>query len=112
MQYLLGTQPQYTARDRANLWTRYSFRGENVKGLWVGGGFNYTGTKAEISNNPWLYLPSQIVFDAVVGYDWKAAGHNWSGKLTWKNVTDEDEIQTVRERGQPSRVIAEIGVKF
>lgn len=112
VKYLLGTAPQYTARDRANLWTRYSFRNDSVKGLWVAGGFNYTGEKAEISNNPWLYLPAQTVFDAVVGYDWKAAKRNWSAKLSWKNLTDEDEIQTVRERGQPSRLIAEIAVKF
>ena len=112
MKYLLGTSPQYTATDRANLWTRYSFRNEGAKGLWVAGGFNYTGEKAEISNNPWLYLPAQTVFDAVIGYDWKTGDRNWSAKLTWKNLTDEDEIQTVRERGQPSRVIAELGVRF
>ena len=112
VQYLLGTAPQYTATDRANLWTRYSFRGAGVKGLWMAGGFNYTGKKAEISNNPWLYLPAQTVFDAVIGYDWKTGDRKWSAKLTWKNFTDEDEIQTVRERGQPSRLIAEIGVRF
>jgi len=110
--YLLGTAPQYTARDRANLWTRYNFRGDTLKGLWIGGGFNYTGRKAEISNNPWLHLPAQTVFDAVVGYDWKSGGRNWSAKLTWKNLTDVDEIQTVRERGEPSRLIADIGVRF
>lgn len=112
VQYLLGTAPQYTARDRANLWTRYSFQGKESKGFWVGAGFNYTGKKAEISNNPWLYLPAQTVFDAVVGYDWKTAGNRWSAKLTWKNITDEDEVQTVRERGQPSRIIADVTVRF
>jgi iron complex outermembrane receptor protein len=112
VQYLLGTSPQYTATDRANVWTRYSFRNEGVKGLWLAGGFNYTGEKAEISNNPWLYLPAQTVFDVVVGYDWKTGDRNWGAKLTWKNLTDEDEIQTVRERGQPSRLIAELSVKF
>jgi iron complex outermembrane receptor protein len=112
VQYLLGTAPQYTARDRANLWTRYSFQGGDTLGFWVGAGFNYTGKKAEISNNPWLYLPAQTVFDAVVGYDWKTAGNRWSAKLTWKNLTDEDELQTVRERGQPARMIADITVRF
>jgi len=112
VQYLLGSAPQYTARDRANLWTRYSFKNDTVKGLWIAGGFNYTGKKAEISNNPWLFLPEQTVFDAVVGYDWKTAGRNWSAKLTVKNLTDEDEIQTVRERGQERRFIAELGVRF
>jgi len=112
VKYLLGTAPQYTARDRANLWTRYSFQGNGAQGFWVGGGFNYTGKKAEISNNPWLYLPAQTVFDAVVGYDWKTGANKWSAKLTWKNITDEDEIQTVRERGQPSRLIADVTVRF
>ncbi len=112
VKYLLGTAPQYTARDRANLWTRYSFQDQSARGFWVGGGFNYTGKKAEISNNPWLYLPAQTVYDAVVGYDWRTGINKWSAKLTWKNVTDVDEIQTVRERGQPSRFIAEVGVHF
>lgn len=112
VQYLLGTAPQYTARDRANLWTRYSFQGNDAVGLWVGGGFQFTGKKAEISNNPWLYLPAQTVFDAVVGYDWKTPNNRWSAKLTWKNITDEDEVQTVRERGQPSRLIADVTVRF
>jgi iron complex outermembrane receptor protein len=112
VKYLLGTAPQYTARDRANLWTRYSFQGKSAEGFWVGGGFNYTGKKAEISNNPWLFLPAQTVFDAVVGYDWKTGSNKWSAKLTWKNLTDEDEVQTVRERGQPSRIIADLTVRF
>jgi len=110
--YLKDTRPQYSARDRVNLWTRYSFTDDTLNGLWVGAGFNYTGMKAEISNNPWLYLPNQTVFDAVVGYNWKAGSRNWTAKLLWKNVTDVDEIQTVRDRGQPSRLIADITLRF
>lgn len=110
--YLKGTRPQYSARDRVNLWTRYTFQNDAVRGFWIGGGFNYTGKKAEISNNPWLYLPNQTVFDAVVGYDWKAGSRNWSAKLLWKNFTDEDETQTVRDRGQPSRLIADVTLRF
>jgi len=110
--YLKGTRPQYSARDRVNLWTRYSFKDDRVKGLWIGAGFNYTGMKAEISNNPWLYLPNQTVFDAVVGYDWKTGDRKWTAKILWKNVTDVDEIQTVRDRGQPSRLIADVTLRF
>ena len=110
--YLKGTRPQYSARDRVNLWTRYSFNGEALKGAWIGGGFNYTGKKAEISNNPWLYLPNQTVFDAAVGYDWKTGGRAWSAKLLLKNAGDEDESQTVRDRGSPRRLIADVSVRF
>ncbi len=95
-----------------NLWTRYSFQNAGNQGFWVSGGFNNTGKKAEISDNPWLYLPAQTVFDAVVGYDWKTGSNRWSAKLTWKIITDEDEVQTVRERGQPSRLIADVTVRF
>lgn len=110
--YLKDTRPQYSARDRVNLWTRYSFNQDRLKGLWIGAGFNYTGVKAEISNNPWLYLPNQTIFDAAIGYDWKTGNRQWSAKLLLKNLTDEDEIQTVRDRGQPKRLIADVTVRF
>ncbi|HEY0944716.1 MAG TPA: TonB-dependent receptor [Opitutaceae bacterium] len=110
--YLVGTQPESTARDRASLWTRYSFKGEALKGWWIGGGFSYTGKKAEISNNPWLFLPDQCLVDLTVGRDFKVAGANWSTSLAWKNLTDEDEIPSVRSRGLPSRLIVSVGTKF
>ncbi len=110
--YLVGTQPESTARDRYSLWTRYSFTGETLKGFWIGGGFSYTGKKAEISNNPYLFLPNQLIADLTIGYDFKANGADWSTSLAWKNFTDEDEIPSVRSRGLPSRLIFTAGVKF
>lgn len=110
--YLKGTQPESTARDRVNLWTRYSFKDAAFKGWWIGGGFSYTGKKAEISNNPWLFFPNQAVADLTVGYDFKAAGADWKASLAWKNVTDEDEIPSVRGRGLPSRVVLSLGARF
>jgi len=41
-----------------NLWTRYSFSDDQTKGLWIGGGFNNTGVKAEISKQT-LPLPAE-----------------------------------------------------
>jgi len=110
--YLIGTPPEYAARDRANFWTRYSFRNGGLKGAWIGGGLNYTGRKAAISNNPFLYMPSQTVFDAVVGYDWKTSGRDWSAKVTWKNVTDAENDPTIRLRGEPSRFIGSVTVRY
>lgn len=110
--YLVGTQPESTARDRVNLWTRYSFTGDALKGWWVGAGFAYTGKKAEISNNPYLFLPNQLIADLTLGYDFKARGAQWNTSLAWKNFTDEDEIPSVRSRGLPSRLVFSAGVKF
>ncbi len=110
--YLVGTQPESTARDRYNLWTRYSFPATALKGWWIGAGFSYTGKKAEISNNPYLFLPNQLIADVTLGYDFKANGANWNTSLAWKNFTDEDEIPSVRSRGLPSRLIFSLGLKF
>ena len=110
--YLVGTQPESTVRDRVNLWTRYSFQGKTLKGWWVGGGFSYTGKKAEISNNPWLFLPDQTLADLTVGYDFKAVGVDWKAALAWKNFTDDDEIPSVRSRGLPSRWMFSLGARF
>jgi len=110
--YLVGTQPESTVRDRVNLWTRYSFQGKTLKGWWVGGGFSYTGKKAEISNNPWLFLPDQTLADLTVGYDFKAVGAEWKAALAWKNFTDEDEIPSVRGRGLPARWMFSLGARF
>ncbi len=110
--YLVGTQPESTARDRYNLWTRYSFPATALKGWWIGAGFSYTGKKAEISNNPYLFLPNQLIADVTLGYDFKANGANWNTSLAWKNFTDEDEIPSVRSRGLPSRLIFSLDVKF
>ncbi len=110
--YLLGTQPESSARDRVNLWTRYSFKHAPLQGWWIGGGFSYTGKKAEISNNPWLFLPNQTVADLTVGYDFEAADADWSASLAWKNFTDEDDVPSVRTRGQPSRLVFSLGAKF
>lgn len=110
--YLKDTQPESTARDRVNLWTRYTFSGEVGDGWWVGGGLTYTGHKAEISNNPYLFLPDQLIANATLGYDFEFRTTPMSAKLEWKNFTDEDEIPSVRSRGLPSRVVFTLDARF
>jgi iron complex outermembrane receptor protein len=110
--YLKGTPPESTARDRYNLWTRYSFARTGAKGWWLGAGFSYTGKKAEISNNPYLYLPAETIVNATVGYDFRFSGHDATAMLEWKNLTDVDEIPSVRSRGLPRRVVFTLDLHF
>ncbi|HEY0946354.1 MAG TPA: TonB-dependent receptor, partial [Opitutaceae bacterium] len=111
-EYLADTQPEYTAKEIVNLWTRYSFSGGALDGFWVGGGFYYTGSKALSANNPYLFFDDRIVFDAVVGYDWKWRGHDFTSSLSWKNLTDENDSPSSRTRGLPERLIFSVTARF
>jgi iron complex outermembrane recepter protein len=44
-EYLLGSQPENTVRELANIQARYTFKG-TLKGLWASLGANYSGKKA------------------------------------------------------------------
>ncbi len=111
-EYLLGTQPEYTAKQIASLWTRYNFQGDGLKGLWLGGGGFYTGEKTLSANNPYLYFPDRLVWEAVAGYDWKWRATPMSAQLSWKNLTDEDDSPSSRTRGLPERLILSLTSRF
>ena len=111
-EYLLHTQPEYTAKEIANLWTRYSFAGPSLKGVWVGGGFYYTGSKTLSANNPYVYFPDRMVWDAVVGYDTHIGHTPVTTMLSWKNFTNEDDSPSSRTRGLPSRLIFSATTRF
>src|SRR5205814_2303453 len=107
-----GTNPQSTARVLANLWTRYTFKHEAVKGLWVGGGFNHTSKKAGIVTNAAVKLPAVTLYNLAVGYDWKMETRPMSARVNWENITDEEYFPTVQDRGLPQRVSISMTAKF
>lgn len=111
-EYLFGTQPEYTAKQLANLWTRYSFTGGALKGLWVGGGFFYTGEKTLTANNPYIFFPDRLVWEAALGYDTKMGDTPITALLSWKNLTDENDDPSSRSRGLPERLILSFTARF
>lgn len=111
-EYLLGTQPEYTAKQLASLWTRYNFTGDTFKGLWLGGGFFYTGEKTLSANNPYLFFPDRLVWESVAGYDWKWGRTPMSAQLAWKNLTNENDDPSSRSRGLPERVILSLTARY
>jgi iron complex outermembrane receptor protein len=109
--YLLGTQPESTAKRLLNVWTRYNFARGSLKGVWIAGGLNHTGDKQMVSNNPFLYWPNRTVWNATVGYDWKWHRSDMGASLAWKNITDVDDTPAVRARGLPSRLLFTLSVR-
>ncbi|MEO6002269.1 MAG: TonB-dependent receptor [Opitutus sp.] len=109
---LLGAHPEGSVRFLFNVWTRYTFTTGPLKGLWVGGGVNYTSEKAQRVDNRLLTMPEYALWDATVGYDFMAFAHPVSASLAWKNITDEEYFPANQQRGFPSRLLATATIKF
>ena len=107
-----GAVPEGSAETLASLWTRYTFADGPVQGLWLGGGFVYTGEKAQRTANPTLFFDDYTIFDLVVGYDWRWAGRDLSASLSWKNVTDKEYYPANQARGLPERLIGSVSIRF
>lgn len=108
----LGSHPEASAKFLANLWTRYNFTGENLKGYWIGAGANHTGRKAQRLQNPFLFLPSYTLYDLTVGRDWKWRGRPTSVTLAWKNMTNVEYFPANQQRGWPGRVTLDFGIRY
>ncbi len=108
----LGAHPEASVKALFNLWTRYTFAQGGFKGFWVGAGFNHTGEKAQRTNNPKLFLPSETLWNSAVGYDWKWESHPMSAALNWMNMADVDYFPANQQRGMPSRAVLSLTMKY
>ncbi|MBC7369372.1 MAG: TonB-dependent receptor [Undibacterium sp.] len=108
----LGAHPEGTVKALFNLWTRYSFANDALKGFWVGAGFNHTGRKAQRTNNPKLFLPSETLWNSAAGYDWKQNGRPMSVALNWQNMADVEYFPANQQRGLPGRAVLSFTAKY
>jgi iron complex outermembrane receptor protein len=109
---LLGSHPQGTAKTLANMWTRYNFTGHTLKGLWLGGGFNYVGKSTADTRNPYFFLPSYWLWNSAVGYDWTSHKVGWSTTVNWENMGNKLYSPANQETGLPERVSLTVAAKF
>jgi len=112
VEVFLGSHPEATVKALFNLWTRYSFTSDALKGWWVGGGFNHTGKKAQRTNNPKLFLPAETLWNSAVGYDWKQNGRPMNLALNWQNMEDIEYFPANQQRGLPGRAVLSLTTKF
>jgi len=107
-----GAHPEASVKALANLWARYTFKDGGLKGFWVGGGFNYTGKKAQRTNNPKLFLPGETLWNSAVGYDWKWENRPVSAVINWQNMGDIEYFPANQQRGMPSRAVLSVTTKL
>ena len=108
----LGAHPEATVKALFNLWTRYSFKTDSLKGFWVGAGFNHSGRKAQRTNNPKLFLPSETLWNSALGYDWKWEGHAMNATVNWQNMGNIEYFPANQQRGLPGRAVLSLTAKY
>lgn len=99
----IGKKIENSSARLFNVWTRYNFTGERLKGLWIGGGVNYTGEKKLSIANPDLFFEPVTLWDAALGYNWKFGRSACSATLSVKNLTDEIYLTGLIGHGLPRR---------
>lgn len=110
--YYLNQPPNMHIKTLANVWTRYSFKPDAVKGLWLAGGLNYNGRQAMATQNRDLYAKAYTLWNAVVGYDLTLQKSKLSITLNGENLTDVDYSPAPQVRGFPRRAVLSVSTTF
>ncbi|MGO9237058.1 MAG: TonB-dependent siderophore receptor [Methylocella sp.] len=79
-------------RNLANFWTTYEFQDETLKGVKIGAGYHYTGSRpvADYANPPGTFplLPAYGTVDLMAAYSFKLYGANLTAQLNITNLFD------------------------
>jgi hypothetical protein len=74
-----------------NVWNRYQFSSGALKGLILAGGFHHNSSTIFGSGNVnyvGFYTPAFTVYDAMIGYKFRALGHDIRAQLLVRNFTN------------------------
>ncbi|MBD9357904.1 TonB-dependent siderophore receptor [Methylomonas albis] len=103
---------QMSAPHLANLWTRYDFSTEALRGLHIGGGVNFVYDQTLLPDSPKSAHQTYALLNALVGYTWNVGGHSMSVDLLGKNLLDEQYRPSQSSRGRPRELMVNFSVKF
>ncbi len=112
LDYYLGQNVGYTAKTMANMWGRYDFTCDSLKGLWIGAGFNYVGKNAGDPRNVSYYLPAYTLWNSALGVDWKWNGHHITTTVNFKNMGDTQYKPSPNSVGAPRRFLLTTALRF
>ncbi|MDD2758958.1 MAG: TonB-dependent receptor, partial [Methylomonas sp.] len=103
---------QMSAPHLANLWTRYDFSSEALRGLHIGGGVNFVYDQTLLSDTPQSARQTYALLNALVGYTWQVGGHSMTVDLMGKNLLDEQYRPSQSSRSRPREFLVNFSVKF
>jgi iron complex outermembrane receptor protein len=103
---------QMSAPHLANLWTRYNFTQEGMRGFYVAGGFNYVYDQALLSDTPNAAHQTYTLVNALVGYSWAWNGQRLNVEFMGKNLTDEHYRPSQSSRSRPREFLLTVKARF
>lgn len=103
---------QMSAPQLANLWTRYNFTGEGLRGLYVAGGVNFVQDQTLLPDSPASARQTYTLFNAKAGYAWNWQGQRLNLDLMGKNLTDEHYRPSQSTRGRPREFLLTLSARF
>ena len=103
---------QMSAPQLANLWTRYNFTQDGLRGVYVGGGFNYVYDQTILPDGPNSSHQTYTLLNAMVGYAWASGGRRMSLDLMGKNLLDEHYRPSQSTRGRPREFLLTFTTSF
>ena len=86
---IVGNRPFVVPEVMASLFADYTFRGNALDGISIGGGVRYLGSSYADQENT-LKVPDVTLFDARIGYDWD----HWGIALNVTNIFDEKYVSS------------------
>lgn len=84
---IVGKRPYIVPEVMASFFADYTFRGNALDGVSIGGGVRYLGSSYADQQNT-LKVPDVTLFDARIGYDWG----DWGIDLNVTNIFDEKYV--------------------
>lgn len=103
---------QMSAPHLANLWSRYDFSSETLRGLHIGGGFNFVYDQTLLPDTPKFAHQTYTLLNALVGYTWEMGGHSMTVDLMGKNLLDEQYRPSQSSRGRPRELMINFSIRF
>jgi len=103
---------QMSAPHLANLWTRYDFGTEKLKGLYLGGGVNFVYDQTLLPDSPAFSHQTYALLNAMIGYSWKMGGHGMNVNLMGKNLADEHYRPSQSTRSRPREFLLSFSLSF
>jgi len=107
-----GAPLQMSAPHLANLWTRYDFSTEWLRGFHVAGGVNIVCDQTLLPDTPGFARQSYALLNAAVGYSWQMGGHRLSVDLMGKNLADEEYRPSQSTRSRPREFFLNFSASF
>ncbi|HLP78403.1 MAG TPA: TonB-dependent receptor, partial [Candidatus Paceibacterota bacterium] len=103
---------QMSAPHLANLWTRYDFRRGPLKGVYVGGGFNFVYDQTLLPDTPASARQTYTLLNALAGYSWKWNRSLISLDVMGKNLAEEHYRPSQSSRSRPREFLVTLTARF